>query len=430
MHHFGERFNAVTLGLCLLVAGLCLVVTDVVNAQTPDPSPVDAPQPGVRPALGPFPRFEDWSFLRDPSQRIDAYDRLKFIPLNDSGTNYLTLGVENRTEFQYLQNNAWGAGPQDLTGYVFERLMPSADLRLGDHIRIFVTLAFDDVGGKKAGPRPVIDKDVADGHEGFVEFGGNLNDRHPGWDVIVGRQEVLFGTGRLLDNNEGVNVRSAFDGIRLGYDKPNGRIDLFAVKPVETNPGAWDDIPNPAITLWGLYAPNVRWSPRFMTDVYFLDYDAKLATYGNQSAREHRRMVGGRYFNRLPGEPPRAGFDYNVESGFQWGTFGNRSIRAWGAGGNFGWTLPGREWPVRFGLQADAISGDNGQPGTLGTLNAFFPRGAYFGSKFALMGPANLLSVQPQFVFHPLLNVTGTFEWIWFWRESTKDALYTFGNVP
>ncbi len=201
-HHFGEHFNASTLARCLLIVGLCMCATGVVNAQTPDPSPVDAPQPGVRPALGPFPRFENWSFLRDPSQRIDPYDRLKFIPLNDSGTNYLTLGVENRTEFQYLKNNAWGAGPQDLTGYVFERLMPSADLRLGDHARIFVTLAFDDVAGKKAGPRPVIDKDVADGHEGFVEFGGNLHDRHPGWDVIIGRQEVSLGTGRLLDNND------------------------------------------------------------------------------------------------------------------------------------------------------------------------------------------------------------------------------------
>jgi len=430
MHHFGERFNAVTLGLCLLIVGLCLFVTGVANAQTPDPSPVDAPQPGVRPALGPFPRFEDWSFLRDPSQRIDPYDRLKFIPLNNSGTNYLTLGVENRTEFQYLQNNAWGAGPQDLTGYVFERLMPSADLRLGDHVRIFVTLAFDDVGGKKAGPRPVIDKDVADGHEGFVEFGGNLHDRHPGWDVIVGRQEVSLGTGRLLDNNEGVNVRSAFDGIRLGYDKPKGRIDLIAVKPVETNPGAWDDIPNPAITLWGLYASNVRWNSQFMSDVYFLDYDAASATYQNQSARERRRTIGARYFNRPPNEPPTAGFDYNVETGFQWGSFGNRSIRAWGGGANIGWTLPSPVWRAHFGFQADALSGDNGGPATLGTLNAMFPRGAYFGPKFAFIGPANLLDLQPQFVFHPVQNVTGTFEWIWFWRESTKDALYTFGNVP
>jgi len=33
-------------------------------------------------------------------------------------------------------------------------------------------------------------------------------------------------------------------------------------------------------------------------------------------------------------------------------------------------------------------------------------------------------------MFHPLLNVTGGLEWIWFWRESTKDALYSFENVP
>src|SRR6201984_3449419 len=183
--------------------------------------------------------------------------------------------------------------------------MPSADLHRGDHARMFVALAFDDVGDKKAGSRPVIDKDVADGHEGFVEFGGNLHDPHPGWDVILGRQEIVLGTGRLLDDNEGVNVRSAFDGVRIGDDKKKGRIVLIAVKPVEINPGAWDDMPNPKITLWGLYASNVRWSRQFMTDVYFLDYDAKSTTYGNQSAREQRRMVGGRYFNRLPGEAPR-----------------------------------------------------------------------------------------------------------------------------
>jgi hypothetical protein len=332
------------------------------NAQTPDPSPVDAPQPGVRPPLIPFPRFEDWSFLRDPSLRVDPYDRLKFIPLNGSETDYLTFGLENRTEFQYLDNNAWGAGPQNRAGYVLERLMPDIDLRLGDHARVFVTLAFDEFSGKY--PRPGIDKDIADGHEGFVEFGSNLHDPHPGWDVIVGRQEVSLGTGRLLDNNEGVNVRSAFDGVRIGYDRPKGRIDLIAVKPVETNPGAWDDIPNPATTLWGLYASNVRWNSQFMSDVYFLDYDAKLATYQNQSAREQRRMIGARYFNRSPNEPPSAGFDYNVETGFQWCSFGNRSIRAWGVRANTGWTVPGPVWRVRFGLQADALINDRSNSAT------------------------------------------------------------------
>src|SRR5580700_9239149 len=152
----------------LVIVLLCLFDTDSLNAQTPDPSPTDAPQPGLRPPLSPFPRYQDWSFLRDPAERVDPYDRLKFIPLNASGTIYVTLGLENRTEFQYLNNNAWGAGPQDHTGYVLERLMPDVDVRLGDHARVFITLAFDEVGGKK-GPRPGIDKDPADGHEGFVE---------------------------------------------------------------------------------------------------------------------------------------------------------------------------------------------------------------------------------------------------------------------
>jgi hypothetical protein len=95
-----------------------------------------------------------------------------------------------------------------------------------------------------------------------------------------------------------VNVRSAFEGVRIGYDKPEGRIDLIAVKLVETNPGAWDDIPNHAITLWGLYASSVRWNSQFMSDVYFLDYDSKSAAYGNQSARERRPVMRSAVFQR------------------------------------------------------------------------------------------------------------------------------------
>src|SRR5580692_11588479 len=64
---------------CLVILGLRLLVTAGLQAQTPDPTPLEAPQPRVRPPLSPFPRFQDWSFLRDPSQRVDPYDRLKFI---------------------------------------------------------------------------------------------------------------------------------------------------------------------------------------------------------------------------------------------------------------------------------------------------------------------------------------------------------------
>src|SRR5579864_9038354 len=70
----------------LVISWLCLFATGSLKAQTPDPSPTDAPQPEIRPPLTPFPRYQDWSFLRDPAKRVDPYDRLKFIPLNASGT--------------------------------------------------------------------------------------------------------------------------------------------------------------------------------------------------------------------------------------------------------------------------------------------------------------------------------------------------------
>ena len=97
--------------------------------------------------------------------------------------------------------------------------------------------------------------------------------------------------------------------------------------------------------------------------------------------------------------------------------------------------ISGGRSPVRCGARASACSPTTSAetravfPIHLGTFNGLFPRGAYFGPKFALIGPAHLLAVQPQFWFHPLQNVTGDICWIWFWRESTKDALYSFSNV-
>ena len=420
--------NIISLGLAV-VAWTSILFTSTLEAQTPDPTPLHVPGPEVRPALSPFPRFEDWSFLRDPSTRSDRYDRLKFLPLNASGSHYITLALENRSEFQYYPNSDWGAGPQDRTGYLAQRFMPYVDFRLGNHARVWVGLTFDDVGDKRAGPRPGIDKDIADVEEAFVEFGGNLHASHPGADVVIGRQELVLGKGRLLDDNEGINVRNSYDGVRLGYENATGRIDVFALKPVLNKPGAWDDIPNHAQSLWGVYASNVLLRGGAMIDVYYLAFDNKSMTYNAQQGREIRHTGGVRLFNRLPSAPPKAGFDYNEEAAIQWGAFGERSIHSWGLGSDLGWTAGKGEWRARYGFHADALSGDSGGLHRLGTFNPLFARAAYFGPKFALIGPSNVLSVQPSLFLHPFRNVTTNAEWIWFWRESTSDAVYAFQNV-
>ncbi|WP_428978619.1 alginate export family protein [Chenggangzhangella methanolivorans] len=45
-------------------------------------------------------------------------------------------------------------------------------------------------------------------------------------------------------------------------------------------------------------------------------------------------------------------------------------------------------------LKANVISGDRGPGGRLGTFNALFPKGKYFG-EIGLIGPANLVNLHP-----------------------------------
>jgi len=61
---------------CLVILGLCLFVTAGLQAQTPDPTPLDVPQPGYGLRLALFRGFKTGVLAR-PIQRVDPYDRLK-----------------------------------------------------------------------------------------------------------------------------------------------------------------------------------------------------------------------------------------------------------------------------------------------------------------------------------------------------------------
>src|SRR5262245_30091740 len=58
---------------------------------------------------------EDWTYLSDKSQRSDAFDSLKYVPLH--GSSYLSLGGEARVRYEYFNQFNFGAGSQDRNGY-------------------------------------------------------------------------------------------------------------------------------------------------------------------------------------------------------------------------------------------------------------------------------------------------------------------------
>ncbi|HET6216146.1 MAG TPA: alginate export family protein [Acidobacteriaceae bacterium] len=409
----------------LLIAFVVALSSLPAITQTPDPQPPGPPPDPARPPLNPFPAEENWSFLADSAKHTDLFDPLKYIRFGENPQLYLTLGFEYRIEYEYFDNWMFGAGPQDHNGYVMNRAMPHFDFHAGSDFRLFSEFGFDYTDGRNGGPRPEIDEDRGDVHQAFLEIGPHVSSRH-GISLRVGRQEVVFGTGRLFDNNEGPNVKLSFDGFRTIAEGAHARLDLFALRPVENNPGWFDDVPNHAQSVWGSYlrvpAPIVC---RGRADVYYIGLDTKSLAYNRGSAHELRHTVGARVF-RSTGQ----GLDYNWEPNYQWGSFGNDFIRAWSVSTETGFTFDRLLFHPRPLLRADVYSGD-GNPATqpLGTFNPLFPRGAYFTPKAVpFLGPQNLVDLHPVLQFHLKPNVTGAFAWNWYWRESIHDGIYAFGS--
>src|SRR2546430_1757952 len=97
---------------------------------------------------------ESYQYLSDSSRRTDFTDQVKYIPLNQEGDSYLTLGGEIRERYEYFNNYNWGKGPQDDNGYLLQRYMVHADLHLGPDVRLFTQFKSGLEDGRNGGARP------------------------------------------------------------------------------------------------------------------------------------------------------------------------------------------------------------------------------------------------------------------------------------
>jgi hypothetical protein len=379
-----------------------------------------AAQHSETPAQAPFKSLrydEDYSYLRDPARRTEPLDALKYIPLNSDATSWLTLGGEVRERYEYFQNYRWGEGPQDKDGYLLQRYMLHADTHAGLHFRVFAQLKSGLETDRNGGPRPS-DRDDLDLHQLFFDakfFFAN----DESLTVRVGRHELVYGSSRFISAREAPNVRQSFDGVKAILRLASWQIDAFAVKPVETNPGIFDDRPDPHRNFWGLYAVTpVAFLPGANADLYYLGLEREMAHFNQGTADEMRHSVGTRIWGR------NSGWDYNVEFVYQFGTFDGGTIRAWTAASEAGYSFADERLRPRIGLRANISSGDD-DPGeaNLETFNPLFPRSTYF-SETRLIGPANHIDVHPFAELHPGAGMTATFDWDFFWRESTHDGIY------
>jgi len=71
--------------------------------------------------------------------------------------------------------------------------------------------------------------------------------------VRTGRQELAFGSQRLVSLRDAPNLRRTFDGARTTLRWNGWQLDAFATRPVRLKTGVFDDDPDPHAKFWGLY---------------------------------------------------------------------------------------------------------------------------------------------------------------------------------
>jgi hypothetical protein len=362
---------------------------------------------------------EDWSFLRDPALRQDFWDPIKYIPLRNGANDwYLTIGGEAREVWEQIGNDNWGQSPF-WNGYLNERYMVHFDVHYGKHVRSFVELKSGLNSYRIGGPRPIDEKKL-DFQAAFLEIGTG-DDRN--WIKFrAGRQEMEYGSGRLIDVREGPNVRLSFDGFKAKAGIGSWQIDGFAMRPDLDNPGFFDNVPNHAIGFWGVYG--VRPLKKSITlDTYYLGLDRKAAVFDRGTADELRHSIGARLSRPVAQTKP--GWDFDDEALYQFGSFGSANIRAWTVATETGYRLPTLPLKPRFSVKADISSGDDPRTNTLGTFNPLFPKGNYFGVLATTgPGPINFIDVHPHVETALPHGVTASVDWIFQWRESLQDGVY------
>lgn len=363
---------------------------------------------------------EDWSALRDRAPGSDPFDRVKFIPLNRDGSSWLTLGGEARERFEYFENANWGLGRQDDNGYFLHRFMLHADAHAGENFRFFTQFKSGLESGREGGPRAA-DRDDFDVHQLFVDvripFGEDRS-----LTFRPGRQEIIFGSQRLVSVRESPNVRQSFDAARATLRWNGWQLDTFAAHPVETDRGVFDDGADEDTKFWGLYgvAP-FKLLPGAKVDFYYLGIERDSASFAQGTARERRHSIGTRLWGA------HTGWDWNFEVIYQFGEFGDGRISAWTTASDTGFTFADTPWKPRLGLKANVTSGDRDpNDADLETFNALFPKGAYFAEN-GLIGPANHMDVHPSIELHPTRSLTVTSDAAFFWRESSHDGVYNSG---
>lgn len=402
----------------------------------------------------PYPRISfiqqsffdvDWRYLDNPKNtEHDCFDCLKRIRIGDDCMLF-TTGGEYRYRYDFEENSRLlNTGP--LRGkdnsYDLHRVRLYGDLMITDRFRVYAEFISATSPNYLLVPAG-IDINKADLLNAFVDLALFDVDNSPVW-LRVGRQELLYGSQRLISPLDWANTRRTFQGVKAFWQSEKWAIDAFCVQPIPVAPNPigfrnqflFDSgDPNRVFAgLWATYKPNKNQA----IDAYYLFLDDTNPT-GFQVAtspttKADRVLKGATTVNTIGSRwcGDNDGWLWDFEGMLQFGGFYNQQLfaGAFTAGG-------GHYWKDCWGtptvwLYYDYASGTDtpNVNGNNNTFNQLFAFGHYYFGFLDVVARRNIHDVAAVFTLWPEKWFFTQLQVHNFFLASARDALYNAGGLP
>lgn len=386
-----------------------------------------------KPPVFPYPPFAlqppsgfdaDYRYLdKADNTQHDLFDPLK--RMHPTPDTMLTIGGQD--SIRYMNEVDSRLGRTDNT-YTLVRNRVWADFWYQEQVRVYGEFISALIAGNELAPLP-IDENRADIQNLFAEVKVGEIDGKPVY-VRVGRQEMLFGSQRLITTLDWANTRRTFEGVRAYWRSEQLDLDAFWTHPVVVKPDALDSADN-NVQFYGAWI-SFRPAKGQFADLYYLglDDDAPIADPLTPGGRRPRgdlavHTVGARWAGSS------GSFLYDFEGMVQGGHVAQRDHCAYAYTAEVGWLFDDVQWNPQLWVGYDYASGTRDpRSGDHRTFNQLFAFGHYYFGFLDLVGRRNIEDVSAQVAVFPESWITLVAQGHHFRLAQSRDFLYNAAGRP
>jgi hypothetical protein len=371
----------------------------------------------VKGAYKPLFYDNNFSYINNPLYN-DWYpgDHLKQIPVPLGCDSTLDIGGQYRARF-HDERNMRGLGlSNNDDNFLLHRTRIFGNLKIGDRFRAYVEYIDAESNHENFAPRS-IEVNRSDILNLFIDYvmyedccGGKLTGR-------VGRQELLYGSERLISPLDWANTRRTFDGVKFMWSDDCWNIDGFYTQPVAVDPRNFDAPieQQDFFGVWGTYKAIKDQT----IDLYALQFNNELGANNFEYT-----TLGGRWLGT------DCDWLWELEGGYQFGqntTGSSHDAAFWTAG--FGRKWPKHCWKPQIMAYYDWAEGGDVRGAGQG-FNHLFPLAHKYLGFMDMFGRSNIETPNVQFTCQPHEKLKLLVWYYYFMLQNGTDTPYNVNMTP